>query len=133
MSEETATQTPDESVAPDESTYVLLLHGPEAVWLTATPADYERAMADHGAFTAACAEHGHRILGGEELMPSTESRVIRRAEGAVAVSDGPFTELVEQLGGFYLIATRDLDDLATLVARLLQDGEAAELRPVVAH
>jgi hypothetical protein len=113
-------------------TYVLLLHGDESVW--ASIPDDERAApyAAHGRFVEACAEAGHTVLGGHELAPAASSLVVRRSGDEVSVTDGPFLEVVEQLGGYYVIRTSDVDGLAQLASALVADEGTVEIRPVVA-
>lgn len=110
--------------------YVVLLHGAEAPWREADEAARVAAYAEHGEFTRLCEEHGHEIVGGAELRLSETSIVVRRRDGDVQVTEGPFTETVEQLGGFYQVRTSDVADLARLTALLVGSG-AAEIRPVV--
>ena len=116
----------------DERTYVLLLHGDESVWAS-TPDDEKAAeYAVHGRFVEACAERGHVILGGNELAPAARSLVVRRSGDEVSVTDGPFLEVVEQLGGYYVIRTADVGDLAHLASVLVATDGTLEIRPVVA-
>ncbi|WP_258725580.1 YciI family protein [Cellulomonas sp. NS3] len=115
--------------------YVVLLHGDERVWAEADEAARAAAYAAHGRFMELCAERGHTVTGGAELAPAATSLLVRvtGAEGSPVVTDGPFLETVEQLGGYYQIATDDVRDLARLAAELLlgpEDG-TVEIRPVV--
>ncbi len=110
--------------------YVLLLHGDEAPWREADEAARVQAYAEHGEFSRLCGERGHEIVGGAELRLSETSRVVRRRDGQVQVTEGPFTETVEQLGGYYVIRTADVDDLARLAGMLAGTG-AVEIRPTV--
>ena len=110
--------------------YLVLLHEDEKAWAAASPDERSQAYADHEAFTAACARDGHEILGGLELQPAATSLLVRRLDGASVVSDGPYAETVEQLGGYYVVSTSDVRGLATLVGTLLSTG-TAELRPAV--
>ena len=112
------------------TTYVILLHGDERAWVDATPEQQADAMAKHDAFGAACAEAGHTIVGGEELAASAQAIVVRPGG---EVTEGPYTETSEWVGGYYVVSTDDVQGLAALVAPLLWDGEAAEIRPVVDH
>lgn len=112
------------------ATWMLLLWGdPEACF------DLEAAFAAHGRFTEDCATHGHEIVGGEELAGGAKARLLRVApDGGVEVTDGPYAETTEQLGGFYLIRTSDPDGLLRLAAPLvMDDGGTLELRPVAVH
>lgn len=111
-------------------TWVVLLHGDEKAWETADEATRTAAYADHDAFTTACAEHGHTIVGGHELASSSRAVVVRNGTDGPVVTDGPYAETVEQMGGYYVVETDDVQDLARLVVTVLGPGEVAEIRPV---
>jgi hypothetical protein len=113
--------------------YVVLLHGDENVWDARDDAKKQRTDEDHRQFGAACAAQGHKIVGGEELQAASTSILVRRGDGPLTVSEGPFAETAEQLGGFYLIETDDLDGLVQLVGAFQREAETAEIRPVVDH
>ncbi|MDM7832643.1 YciI family protein [Cellulomonas edaphi] len=113
------------------ATYLVLLHGDEGQWQSRDAASLAALDASHQEFVAACARDGHEILAAHELDYARTARVVRRGAGRPPeVTDGPFTEAVEQLGGFYLVRTADVDALVALVADTLT--EDAEIRPVVA-
>ena len=110
--------------------YLFLLHADESVWADASDQDWTRMAQAHGVFTAAVAADGASILGGNALEPSAASTVVRPSPGAAAqISDGPFIETKEALGGYYLIEARDLDQ-AIKLARLCPTS-AVEIRPVL--
>ena len=112
--------------------WMVLLWGDEAFWENASPEAQERVMGEHQAYSDACAERGYTILGGEELGFSKNASPCG-PDGA-AVTEGPFVELAEHLGGYYVIETDDAQGLAQLTGKLLlTDGGGAELRPVVVH
>ena len=112
------------------ATYVVLLHGDEALWQARDADAIARLDASHRAFVEHCARDGHEILHAHELEYARTARVVRRGPGRPAqVSDGPFAESVEQLGGLYVVRTADRDALVELVASDLT--EDAEVRPVV--
>ena len=102
--------------------YAILLPGDESRWAAATDEQRAAMYARHGEFAAALAARGHTITGGAELTHSKEAKVVRGSAGTVTVTDGPFAETVEQLTGFYLIDTADLDDLLE-VCKVLGKGE----------
>ena len=107
--------------------YVILLPGDEAAWQRAT-ADERAATYDrHRRFMDLLHERGHRVSGGAELTPSSQARVVRGDLDAVTVSEGPYAETVEQLSGFYIVESDDLDDLLNICG-VLADGEAVEVR-----
>lgn len=111
--------------------WTVLLWGDEDFWANATPEIQERAMGEHGAFSEACEQRGYRILGGDELGLSKNAITVR-ADGII--TDGPYVELAEHLGGYYVIETDDVRGLARLAGEhLLTDGGGIELRPVVVH
>jgi hypothetical protein len=116
-----------------QATHLVLLWGDERAWAARTPQDEAANGAAHERFRALAAERGHVLVGSEELAAAPLAKVVRRrAAGAPpSVTDGPFGELSEVVGGFYLVATADPDDLVALVVDVL--GEDAEIRPVVDH
>ncbi|QCB94832.1 YciI family protein [Cellulomonas shaoxiangyii] len=116
----------------DARTYLVMLWGDEAPWVAATPEQRAAAFADHGRFSDACAAGGHEILGGEELDTARTSTLVRPGGDGTEVVDGPYTETVEQLGGFYLVRTADLAGLQALVP-IIMDGGTVEIRPVVPY
>ncbi len=102
--------------------YVVLLAGDESRWAAATPEERATTYARHGEFARALSEHGHAIVGGAELAPSTEARVVRSDGTTVTVTDGPYAETVEQLTGYYEVESEDLEDLVALVSLLAAPG-----------
>lgn len=90
-----------------------------------------RVVADFTAFDTAVAARG-RVLGGEALAPTSTARTVRAGTDAAsrAVTDGPYAETAEQLGGYYLIEVDDLEVAVELV-RLLPREYDVEVREVV--
>lgn len=114
--------------------YLLLIHGDEQRWDARTPDEQRANDAGHAAFAAAA---GDRVLAAEELAASATATTLRGApDGGLLVTDGPFLETKEVLGGFYLVEAADLDEAIALAARLpeLASGHGGvEVRPVVDH
>jgi hypothetical protein len=105
--------------------YVVLLPGDESRWENTPPADKERMYAIHREFAQALEERGHKVTGGAELAHSRGARVLRTdADGNHTVTEGPYAETVEQLTGFYVVQSEDLDDLVE-VCKILARGEGA--------
>jgi hypothetical protein len=98
-------------------------------WAASSEAE-QQAVFDHfRAFDEAVATRGGEIVGGEALTRPSEARTLR--PGAVRmVTEGPYAETVEQLGGFYLVELPDLD-AAVEAARLLPSAYTIEVRPVL--
>jgi hypothetical protein len=79
-------------------------------------------------------EHGKagRIVGGEELQGPSSSTTVRIKDGKAMVTDGPFVEAKEVVGGFAIVEVKDLDE-ALEMAKAWPGGSAVEVRPVVDH
>ena len=114
--------------------YMVLIFGAEAQWQAMTPEQGEANEAGHDAFRAAA---GSKIGGGEELEAASTATTLRSdGTGGVTITDGPFLETKEALGGFYLLDAPDLDEvtkLASLLPELQTSHCAVEIRPVVDH
>ena len=107
--------------------YLILIYENEADWANAGPAEYEATMEAHNRFSTQVPELGGKILGGEALQPTTTATTIR---GDV-VTDGPFVETKEALGGYYVIEASDLDQ-ALAIAKVCPAGlGGVELRPIM--
>jgi hypothetical protein len=111
--------------------YALLIFGDEAGWDTATDEERQRVYREYDAFAREATTRG-LLRGGEELASSTSATTVRVREGEAAVTDGPFAETKEQLGGFFLIECNDVDEALEMAARIpgARSG-AIEVRPVV--
>ena len=99
-----------------------------AKWDGADDQHRERVFADFRAFTAAVRERG-AVVAGEALGHPATARTVRPGSDR-SVTDGPFAETVEQLGGFYLVDLPEDVDAAALAA-LLPREYAIEVRPVL--
>ncbi|SED00587.1 Uncharacterized conserved protein [Nocardioides exalbidus] len=99
--------------------YLVLLigDGAEKPWPEQTEDEQMAAMAKFGEFSAACeARAGVELIAGEALGDSSDATVMRTVGGKVQLSDGPYAEVIEGMGGFYLLEAPDLD----VVVELLQ-------------
>ena len=83
---------------------------------------------------AAMAELGPYLREGKELeLPST-AKTVRVRDGKTVVSDGPFAETKEQLGGYFLLECDNLDQAIGLATKIpVADYGSVELRPIVEH
>ena len=119
--------------------YAILLTGDENRWANATPEERAATFARHDRFTVALGERGHTVTGGAELEHSRGAKVVRGTSGAVSVTDGPYAwghlplagEAAEQLGGFYLVNSDNLDDLLDVCGTLADGDGAIEVRVCV--
>ena len=111
---------------------VLLAEDDPEAWEQASEEQRAAVFDAHDRFSAAVAERG-AILAGEALAGGDEARTLRPAGaggGERRVTDGPYAETAEQLGGFYLLEVADLDEALEL-CRLLPEGYTVEVRPTV--
>lgn len=110
--------------------YLVLLPDDEDRWADAPMEVRQETYQRHVDFARLLAERGHTILGGAELEHSREARVVRGTLDDIQVTQGPYAETVEQLSGYYLVRTDDLDGLLQ-VCGLLAGQDAVEVRRVV--
>jgi hypothetical protein len=111
--------------------YILLIYSSEAMWDTKTPDQINSVMAEYGAFTESIVKSGN-FKAGEELQPVTAATTVRVRNGKPQVTDGPFAETREQLGGFYLVEADNLDQAIQMASRIpsARDG-CVEVRPIM--
>ncbi len=109
--------------------YAVLLYQDERVWTEATAEQREAYHAAHRAFDEAARARAE-VYGGEALTSMVNATTLRHdTDGNRLVTDGPFAETIEQLGGFYLVEAPDLDTLTDL-CDLLPHAYTIEMRPV---
>lgn len=113
--------------------YLVLLigDGAEKPWSEQTEDEQGAAMAKFGEFSAACAARdGVELLAGEALGDARDATVMRTSsKGRVALTDGPYAEAIEGMGGFYLLEAPDLDVVVELL-RVLPPYDI-EIHPTV--
>ena len=108
--------------------YLILIYEAESAYETATEELNAEVLQEHVDFTAQLASLGVKILGGEALEPtSTATSVRARTE----VTDGPFVETKEALGGYYLIDAPDLDTALAVGGLVPARFGGVEVRPVM--
>ena len=111
--------------------YVLLIaYRQPSDWDMADEKVREEFFAAHHAFEAYVDAHGRR-LGSAALADGDTATTIRHLEDVATVTDGPFAETVEMIGGYYDVELPDLDAAIT-AGKLLPPAYAVEVRPVVA-
>jgi hypothetical protein len=111
--------------------YMLTLFHDESRLPERTPDQQAEVMKAWDAYTQATIDAGVH-LGGEGLQPSATATTVRiQASGDPIVSDGPFAETKEQLGGYYLLDCKDLDDALAWAKRIPMPGGTVEVRPVM--
>jgi len=108
--------------------YMLMLYETETDW-SQHPEELQASLAEHDAFDAWLKERGIPVVGGEALHGNSSATTLRKVGDEMVVTDGPYAELKESLGGFYIIDVKDLDE-AIEVARRCPTGTGTEIRPV---
>jgi hypothetical protein len=110
--------------------YMCLIYGDPERAATMTEEEGNQVFADYNAFTESIRESGH-LVGGDALHPVETATTVRVRDGEALVTDGPFAETKEQLGGYYLIDVDNLDDALAAAARCPGAlGGTMEVRPV---
>jgi len=109
--------------------YVVLIYEDEKGWSEGDPAVIEEGMKAHNQFAV---DAGEKLRGGQALQPtSTATTIHKDGSGGFAVTDGPFVETKEALGGFYLIEAADLDEAIALAKKVPAQFGGVEVRPVM--
>jgi len=101
---------------PGTARYMLLCYDDEAAWAAAGATALDEAQAEAAALTQQLARRGQHVAA-SPLHPVATATSVRIREGRRLVSDGPFAETTEVLGGYYLIDARDLNDAIAVAAR----------------
>ena len=110
--------------------YLCLIYDDESAWTTMPKAESDAMMEEYFSFTNGIRESG-QYLAGEALQPTSTATTIRIRNGKLSTTDGPFAETKEQLGGFYLIEARDLNEAIQVAARIPSARIGGiEVRPV---
>ena len=109
--------------------YMLTLFNEERSWEDTDPAEAGAMMAAWDTYTRELREAG-ALVAGEGLAPSATATTIRLNDEHI-VTDGPYAETKEQLGGFYLIDVADLDEALAWAHKLPMPGGGVEVRPVM--
>ena len=111
--------------------YLCLLYENEKLWETMAEADTNAMMGEYFAFTSTYRQSGH-VLAGEPLQPTATATTVRVRNGKLSTTDGPFAETREQLGGYYLLEAKDLNEAIQIAAKIpaARTG-SVEVRPIM--
>jgi hypothetical protein len=110
--------------------YLCLIYDEEAKWDALSKSEQEAGLAEYFAFTDSIKKSGH-YMGGEALQPVRTATLVRVRNGKLSTTDGPYAETKEQLGGFYLIDARDLNDAIQVASRIPSARWGSiEVRPI---
>jgi hypothetical protein len=111
--------------------YLLLIYLPESQWETLTGTEKEKIYGQYRELIGDLQSMG-KFLGGHELQPTSTATTVRVRSGRKTVTDGPFAETKEQLGGYFLVEAKDLDEAMAIAARIPSATTGSiEVRPVM--
>ncbi|HSE39710.1 MAG TPA: YciI family protein [Acidobacteriota bacterium] len=111
--------------------YLLMCYFDEQKWNSIPESQRDIVMKGYGKLVNDLALSGH-LKAGAKLASSTMSTTIREKNGKSAITDGPFAETKEQLGGYHLIECNDLDEAIAIAKKIptIHVGGTIEVRPV---
>jgi len=110
--------------------YMLLICRDEPAWETLNVTERQRLYAEMVELSDELTSRG-QYLAGHPLQPSSSATTVRVRDGRRIVTDGPFAETREQLGGYMIIDVKDLDEAIAIAARIpLARTSTVEIRPV---
>jgi hypothetical protein len=110
--------------------FLAIIFNDESQYASETPEDLAAIFQAHGEFIAAAEKAGVH-LGGEGLQPVATATTVRVRDDERMLTDGPYAETKEQLGGYYLLECKDLDDALAWAKRIPMPGGTVEVRPVM--
>jgi hypothetical protein len=113
--------------------YLLTIYADESHYGSMGPEQLAEVMEAHGRFGEAATAAGV-LRGGQGLQPTSTATTVRLRDGETMLTDGPFAETREQLGGFYLVECDDLDEAVRWAAQVPEAGiGSVEVRPVMVY
>ncbi len=112
--------------------YLLLIYDNEASRAKRKPEEVSAMHQEYGVFTQAIVKSGN-FKAGDALQPTSTATTVRVRDGKTMTTDGPFAETREQLGGYYLIEAKNLDEATAIAARVPSARSGSiEVRPIMA-
>ena len=113
--------------------YMAIIFNDESQYANATPEQIGAVFAAHGEFGQASREAGV-FVDGDGLQPVATATTVRVRDGERLLTDGPYAETKEQLGGFYMLECKDLDEALSWAARIPEAKTGSiEVRPVMIY
>jgi hypothetical protein len=111
--------------------YLCLIYEDEKIGAGMTQPEMEKFIGEYYAFGESIQQSGHYVAG-DALQPVQTATTVRVRGGKVSTTDGPFAETKEQLGGYYLIEARDLNDAIQVASRIPSARHGSvEVRPIM--
>ena len=110
--------------------YVLMICTDETGEAAMSPEESSAMMAEYGTFGEEMGRRGV-LQGGERLRPTTDATTVQVRDGAVLTSDGPFAETKEQVGGYFIVDCKNLDEAIGVAAKIPSARVGTiEVRPI---
>jgi hypothetical protein len=111
--------------------YLCLIYENEQAWAATPQSEADVMMSEYFNFTDSFTKSGH-VLGGEALQPTNTATTVRVRNGKISTTDGPFAETREQLGGYYLLEAKDLNEAIQIASKIpgARTG-SIEVRPIM--
>ena len=111
--------------------YLLLIYDDEHIWRDMPKADADKYFLEYKQYTDDIKKSGH-FIAGDALQPVESATTVRVRNGKTQTTDGPFAETKEQLGGYYLVEAKDLDEARKLAERIPSARIGSiEIRPIM--
>jgi hypothetical protein len=111
--------------------YMLLIYSEEGPWESFSEDERQAIYAEYGQLNGALRMQG-KLIAGDELQPVATATTVQVRNGGTLVTDGPFAETKEQLGGYYLIEAKDLNDAIQVASRIPSAKTGSiEVRPIM--
>jgi hypothetical protein len=111
--------------------YLCLIYDEEKTLNAMSKSEGDAFMGEYFGFTEGIKKSGH-YLGGNALQPVATATTVRVRNGKMSTTDGPFAETQEQLGGYYLIEAKDLNDAIAVASKIPSSRIGSiEVRPVM--
>ena len=112
--------------------FLLLIYENEALRADRSEAQNKAIFSEYMEFTKGIVQSGH-FKAGDALQSVKTAKTVRVKDGATLATDGPFAETREQLGGYYLIEAKDLDEAIAIGAKIPAARHGSvEVRPIMA-
>jgi len=110
--------------------YLLLIASDESALQALSPEEASAGLAKYVAFGEEMERRGV-LRGGERLRPTSDATTVQVRDGKTLTTDGPFAETKEQIGGFYIVDCKDLDEAIEVAAKLpAAHIGSVEVRPI---
>jgi|SRR5215475_13689280 len=111
--------------------YLMLIYQNEKQWTAHSEGEIQNIYAEYGQLRQQLVASGN-FVGGSQLHPIATASSVRVRDGKALITDGPFAETHEQLGGYFLVEAKNLDEALAIASRIPSAREGTiEVRPIV--